>query len=319
MLLDQGGGEAVVPGGDGGVRREDGHLRDVADRLAERRRVGLHHRADHLQPREGAMPLVQVEHRGRDPQGVQDADAADAQEQFLADPDARVAAVEPRRQRAVARGVLRHVGIQQQQGRPPHLDPPDPRPEHAQVRVDRHHQRLAVRPEHLLDRQQVGVGVEVVFLLPAVGVERLAEVALVVEQADADQGDAQVAGALQVVAGQDPEAPRVDRQALVQPELGREVRDRPRPEARGVDGAPGVVALEVLGQPPEGIVDPRVERHLGRTPLELLGRDPLEEVDRVVVGHAPERGIELAEQADDLRLPGPPEVPRQLSELINQL
>ena len=68
-----------------------------------------------------------------------------------------------------------------QQRRPPDLDPPDPRVQHAGRRLDRDQERLAVRPDHTLDRQQVGVGVQVKFLLPAVGVERLAEVALVVQ------------------------------------------------------------------------------------------------------------------------------------------
>ena len=131
--------------------------------------------------------------------------------------------------------------------------------------------------------------------------------------------DAQVAGALEVVAGQHAEAARVDRQALVQPELGREVGDRPRPQDRGVDRAPRVGVLEVLGQPAERVVDPRVEGHLGGPPLELLGRQPLEELDRIVVDLPPERRVELAEQRDDVRLPGPPEVPGQLTELVDQL
>ena len=118
---------------------------------------------------------------------MQRPDAADAQEQLLADPDPGVAAVEPRGQRPVRLGVLGHVRVEQQQRRPPDLDPPDPRVQDAGGRLDRDQERLVVRAGDALDRQQVGVGVEVVLLLPAVGVERLAEVALGVEQADADQ------------------------------------------------------------------------------------------------------------------------------------
>ena len=65
----------------------------------------------------------------------------------------------------------------------------------------------------------------VLLLLPAVVVEVLAEVAVLVDQADADQGQAQIAGRLQVVAGEDAEAARVERQALVQTELEGEVGD----------------------------------------------------------------------------------------------
>ena len=228
---------------------------------------------------------------------VQGPDPADAQEQLLADPDPGVAAVEPRRQRAVRLAVLRDVRVEQQQRRPADLHPPDPRVQHAGGGLDRDQERLAVGAGHALDRQQLEVGVEIVLLLPAVGVERLAEVALGVQQADADQRDAQVAGALEVVAGQHAQAARVDRQALVQAELGREVRHRPGPQDRGVDRPPAIGVLEVLGQPAEGVVDPRVERHLRRPPLELVDRQPLEELDRIVVDLPPERGVQLAEQA----------------------
>ena len=179
-------------------------------------------------------------------------------------------------------------------------------------------QRLPVLPVHALDRQELEVGVEVELLLPAVGVERLAEIALGVEQADADQRNAQVAGAFQVVAGQHTQAARVDRQALVQPELGREVGHRPRPQNRGVDRPPGIGVLEVLGQPAEGVVDSRVQCHLGRPPLELLGRQPLEELDRVVVDLPPEGGVQLAEERDDIGLPDPPEIAGQFTKLVDQ-
>ena len=61
-----------------------------------------------------------------------------------------------------------------------------------------------------------GRGVEdrVVLLLPAVGGQRLPEVPAPVEQADPDDRHAEVAGRLQVVAGQDAEAAGVLRQHL---------------------------------------------------------------------------------------------------------
>ena len=74
----------------------------------------------------------------------------------------------------------------------------------------------------------------VALLLPAGRVQRLAEVALPVEQPDADDRHAEVAGRLQVVAGQDAQAAGVLRQHLGDAELRREVADRPsaRPGSR---------------------------------------------------------------------------------------
>ena len=81
------------------------------------------------------------------------------------------------------------------------------------------------RPEQ---RQAVEVVVGVGVLLVAVGVDRLAEVALAVEQPDADEREGHVAGRLHVVAGQHAETARVDPERLVEPVLGAEVGDRAR-------------------------------------------------------------------------------------------
>ena len=106
---------------------------------------------------------------------------------------------------------------------------------------------LAERRPH---RQRAVIDVDVVLVLPAVAIEPLPEVALVVVQADADERNAEIRGALDVIAGEDAEAARVDRQRFVDAELGGEVRDRPRPEHAGVAGAPGV--LSSAGTPAAG-------------------------------------------------------------------
>lgn len=70
------------------------------------------------------------------------------------------------------------------------------------------------------ERQLVRVEDRVVLLLPAVPGEGLAEVAVAVEEPDADQRDAEVAGGLEVVAGEDAEAAGVLRQGGGDAELG---------------------------------------------------------------------------------------------------
>ena len=92
-------------------------------------------------------------------------------------------------------------------------------------------------------RQLVDVGVEVLFLLPAVDVEPLPEVALAVEQADADQRDAEIGRALDVVAGEHAQAAGIDRQRFVQAELRGKIRHRMRPQHAGMPRAPGAVRL----------------------------------------------------------------------------
>ncbi len=93
MLFDQRGGKPVVAGGHRRMGREDGHRRDVAHNLAKRQAGSLHQRADHFQGRERAMPLVEMQDRRVNLEGMQGPQAADAQKQLLADPDACVSAV----------------------------------------------------------------------------------------------------------------------------------------------------------------------------------------------------------------------------------
>ena len=78
-------------------------------------------------------------------------------------------------------------------------------------------------------RQTLRVERRVVLVLPAVGGQRLPEVARPVVQPDRDQRQPQVRRRLQVVAGQDAEATGVVRQHLGDAELHREVRDARRP------------------------------------------------------------------------------------------
>ena len=89
--------------------------------------------------------------------------------------------------------------------------------------VDGH--RLAHEPGRLRIDGLVLLG------LPPGRVEALCEVAAAVEQPDADERDAELGGALEMVAGQDAESSRVDRQRLLDPELHAEVGDE---HVRGV-------------------------------------------------------------------------------------
>ena len=88
-------------------------------------------------------------------------------------------------------------------------------------------QRLAVPVLHAREREVGEIEVGVILLLPALGVEALAEVALGVQQADADERDAEVGRRLEVVTGEDAETTRVLGERLGDAELGREVGDLP--------------------------------------------------------------------------------------------
>ena len=102
--------------------------------------------------------------------------------------------------------------------------PPDVDAPHPDLHVDAGEIDDDLHPGRLhAERRRVDAGVGL--LLPAVGVEVLMEVALGVQQPDADEWHAEVGGRLQVVAGEHPEPAGVLRERLGDAELGREVGD----------------------------------------------------------------------------------------------
>ncbi len=225
MRLDQAEREGIVPGRYRRVRREHRRQPHLFERLVERE-ARLDVIPDPLQDDEGRVPFVEVPDRRSRAEGLQRANAADAENDFLLDARLAVPAVQSCRQFAVPRRVFLEAGVQQIQLHPaepyaPHLH------QHAAV-SERHGDdaRLAVGRDSGFDRCVVPVQAFVRFLLPAFRRHALMEVPLRIHEADADQRDAQIAGFLAVIAGEHAEAAGVNRQRLVQRELRRKVGDR---------------------------------------------------------------------------------------------
>ena len=108
-----------------------------------------------------------------------------------------------------------------------------------------------------IEGQRVRVEVGEPLLLPAVDGQRLAEVAVAVEQADRHEGHTEVGSGLEVVPGEDPQAARVLRDGLGDPELGREVADPVAIEQRSAFGVGGDVPRSQL------VVEPARQAHVG--------------------------------------------------------
>jgi len=156
--------------------------------------------------------------------------------------------------------------------------------------VQRHPRRIVLRVALLLP---VGVG------------QALPEVTLAVEEADTDQRDTEVGRRLEMVAGEHAQAAGVDRQAAVESEFGREVRD---PET----------AVLAAALPPGTTVHLGVDRGTDtREALEivrcsrareLLVRELRDERRRVVVERREALGIEILEERARAGEPREPEV-----------
>ena len=240
--LDERGVEAVDAGGHRGVRGEDGGGAHGLERLVEGHRLGAHELADPLDAEEAGVALVGVVDVGGRGAGdarpqPQRAHAAHAEQHLLLQAQLAAAAVEALGDAARRLVVLVHVGVEQQQRHPADLGAPDVGVQLAAAgQLDGDAGRGAVLLAQQRQRQPVGVEHRVVLLLPAVAVQALAEVAGLVEQADADDRHAEVGGRLEVVAGEDAQAAGVLRQRRGDAELGAEVGDRRRARPRPARG-----------------------------------------------------------------------------------
>ena len=317
VLLDQVEREGIVAGGHRRVGGEDGRLAHLFERVVEARAV-LDELADALQHDERRVPFVEVPDGRLDAHRPQHAHAADAEDDLLLDAGFAVAAVEPGRQLAVPRRVLVEVGVEQVELHVADADPPDRRQHRAIAERHRGDARLAVGGDGGFDRGVGPVDALVVFLLPAVVGDALVEVSLRVHEADADQRQAQVAGLLAVVAGQHAEAAGVDRQRLVQRELGREVGNRPRVARPPAHRATTSVAdLRVASRPAiDRVVQLQEDRVVGGL-LQDVGAEHPQHPRRVVRRGPPHRQVEAAEQGTRFGMPAPPHVGGEFAEAVD--
>src|SRR5579871_4145157 len=156
-----------------------------------------------------------MQHARRNPHGLERAEAADAQQQFLADTYTSIAAVQTRSELSILGRVTGNIGIEQQQNAPADLYAPDFREHESAARFNLNGHRLPVHADGGFHRQLADIVLQVRFLLPTAHIQALAEIALAVEEPDADQRDVEVGGALDVIARQDAQAAGIDRKRFV--------------------------------------------------------------------------------------------------------
>ena len=223
--LDEPAIEPVDARGNRGVRREHGARTHELQRFGEREPF-TDVRGDALEAEEPGVPLVHVEHVGcgraaQRGECAHRAGAADAEQELLQQAVLAAAAVEAVGDRAQLVGVRGDVGVEHQQRDAPDRGLPDAG---VQTRVvgqcerDLHGRAVGVAQHR--ERQAVGIEHGVALVLPAVGRDRLREVPGLVEEADADERNAQIGCRFQVIAREDSEAARILRQGLGDAELG---------------------------------------------------------------------------------------------------
>ena len=260
------------------------------------------------------MSLVQVKDVRLDSERAQGAHAADPEDDLLLDARLAIAAVQPRRQLAVPGRVLFEVRVEQVELHTADSHAPDGHEHRPIVERDRREARLAVGRRRLFDRGVHPVEHFVALFLPAVGRDVLVEVALGIHEADADERDAEVARLLAVVARQHAKTAGIDRQRLMQRELGGEVSNRLPRQVRQAVRPPRIVRRVRRVERRNGSIVEHEELRVVRRGFEPLARQHPEHAHRVVRGRAPCSVVETPEHRAPLGMPAPPEIGGQILE-----
>src|ERR1700733_3073101 len=182
VFLDKDGIEAVVARGNRWVRGEYDFARNLARRRHEVHTFFLHTATNGFENGEAAVTLVEVQNAGRDAHGPEGAKSADAEQQFLANARATIAAIEARGELAIFGRVAFDVGVEQEQITTAHLDAPDLGANGAAAGLNLDNDRLAIRTNRRLHRALIHVGLEIFFFLPSAAVKTLQEIALAIKE-----------------------------------------------------------------------------------------------------------------------------------------
>ncbi len=150
---------------------------------------------------EGGMPFVHVPGGGCISQSPQGPYTAHPQQNLLGNAQFQITDVKPVGQLAIVGVVIRDVGVKQVQLDPPYIQLVDPRIHLAPGQVNRDLHGLAVRIQQEDQGKVFKVDLDIFSLLPAVFTDALREVAVGVYKPHRHQGDSQVAGLFEVIAG----------------------------------------------------------------------------------------------------------------------
>ena len=316
-VIHHGRRESVVPSLHRRVRGED------AMRLRLGQRVGIfpaarHFLAHQFQREKRRVALVHVKHRGLDAERAQQPHAADAQQNFLHDARRAVAAIDPRGEIAEMLVVFRQIGVEQIDRHAPDVDAPGLERHVFHVDLDAAHEPFALGVQHRFQRHVLRIDQIVKLRLPVVRVNRLLEIALAVKQADADKAEAKVARGFGVVARQDAEAARRNRQRLVETELGGKIGDRILVQLRRVLVPPRVLLVEIRLEIVQHGAGVRLEARLLQMHAQFVIRHLAQNGDGVVKQVLPAARRQFLEQILRLLVPRPPQIVRELVQARDQ-
>ncbi len=257
--------------------------------LAERAAV----RARGLERDERRVALVEMQDAGVDAHRVERAHAADAEQDVLGEAGVGIADVEARGDPVRREVVLRALGVEQEQRHAADVDAPDLSRHLEPADRDGDRDRRTVVAGDERGGQALGIGVDPVLVLPAAGVDALAEVALAVHQPDGHERQRAVRCLLEDVPGERAEPTGVHRQRPVHAELGTEVGDRVLRRRRRLRGGTREVGAHRRLDLIDALEQVGIGRRAGERLQTGLAQEPHRVLSAAVPAHRVDRRIEV--------------------------
>src|ERR1700677_62026 len=222
-----------------------------------------------------------------------------------------VASVQARSHLPVFGSIAFDVRIQKKQLTTTHFHAPYLSVDWTMAGIDLHHHGSAVLANGCFHRQLIDVGLEILFMLPAIGVKALAKISLPIKQTNSDERNPEIGSALDMIAGQNSKSSGVDGQRFVNAKFSGEIGYRTGPQYTGVAGAPGALRILILAQATIRIVDTAVQNKFRGPRFEVSQRILVQQGDGTVIELPPTQRIEIAKQGRRIVIPAPPHVTRQ--------
>src|SRR3990172_2146351 len=172
------------------------------------------------------MTFVDMPDRRFQAQFLQRAHTADTQHDLLLDAHHLVTAIQTMRDVAIVRAVAFQIGVQQVQRDMANPGLPNLDIELAPRQIHRCKGLGTISTMGRNDGHVIKIGVAVGSDLIAFAVYGLMKISLAIQQTDTDERQPQITCSLAVIARQDAQAARVDRETFVKTELGAEISDQ---------------------------------------------------------------------------------------------
>src|ERR1700693_1875796 len=231
------------------------------------------------------------------------ADTTDAEQNFLLDAHIEIAAVELRGDGAVIGTIDRQIGVEKIEGDAANGNAPDTRGNFAAGQIDFNFD---------VGDELHGEDMEVIFfegfLLPASGIEVLAKISFLVEQANGDERESQIAGGFEVIAGEYAQASGKDGKAFGDAKFERKIGDEHVGDVAVFALEPGALAGEIGVEAFRDTVEMGEEGIVEGSGFEDGLFDAAEESHRIAAHSFPQIAIETAEKINSGMIPGPAEI-----------